>query len=188
MGVHKSPTIGTGMEFKQHREYVQGDDVRRLDWKVYAKTDKFFIKQFESETNMACQFVIDCSESMSYKGDAPMSKFEYSCTAAASLSYLLLGNRDAIGFTFFDDVVRTHIPAKATQTQFHHGITTMENITPGSKTMAGGALMSVGNSIKRPGMLIVFSGFIDDIDPITLGLNRLAFDGHEVVKSEISRQ
>jgi uncharacterized protein (DUF58 family) len=186
VGIHKSPRIGTGMEFKQHREYVQGDDLRHLDWRVFAKTDRFFIKEFESETNMACQFVLDCSESMSYRGDSPMSKFEYAATAAASLAYLLLMQRDAIGFTFFDDTVRAHIPAQATYSRFHHAVDTMENITPGAKTMTGNALMAVGTNLKRRGMVVLLSDFLDDIDPITLGLNRLGFDGHEVIAINVA--
>lgn len=186
IGVHKSPFLGTGMEFKQHREYVQGDDLRHLDWKVFAKTDRFFVKQFESETNMGCQIVLDCSESMTYKGDAPMSKFEYAATAAASLAYLLLTQRDAVGFTFFDDKVRTHIPPQATYSQFHHAVDIMENIAPTAKTMTGDSLMSVGNSIKRRSMLLIFSDFIDEVEPIRLGLNRLSFDGHDVIAINVA--
>jgi uncharacterized protein (DUF58 family) len=181
VGIHKSPFPGTGMEFRQHREYVQGDDLRFLDWKVYAKTDRFFVKQFESETNMPCQFVLDASESMFYRGSAPMSKFEYAATVAASLGYLLLMQRDAIGFTFFDDKIRAQIPSQATYSQFHHAMTTMASIAPGARTMTGNALMAVGGSLKRRGLVILLSDFLDDIDPIALGLNRLSFDGHEVV-------
>ena len=181
VGIHKSPFLGTGLEFKQHREYVQGDDLRFLDWKVYAKTDRFFVKQFEWETNMPCQFVLDCSESMIYKGAAPMSKFEYAATAAASLAYLLVLQRDAVGFTFFDAKVRAHIPPQATYSQFHHAVTTMESITPGAKTMTGDALMAVGANLKRRGVIVLLSDFLDDVEPIALGLNRLWFDGHEVV-------
>ncbi|MFO7897738.1 MAG: DUF58 domain-containing protein [Planctomycetota bacterium] len=181
VGVHKSPFLGTGLEFKQHRQYVQGDDLRYLDWRVYAKTDHLFVKQFEWETNMPCQFVIDCSESMAYRGGSPMSKFEYAATAAASLAYLLLLQRDAVGFTFFDDKVRAHIPPRATYAQFNHAMTTMEEITPGAKTMTGETLMAVGANLTRRGMVILLTDFLDDIDPIALGLNRLCFDGHEVV-------
>jgi uncharacterized protein (DUF58 family) len=186
IGMHKSPTLGMSMEFRQHREYVQGDDPRHLDWKVFAKTDRYYIKEYESETNLACQIVLDCSESMSYKGDAPMSKFEYAATAAASISYLLLLQRDAVGFTFFDEKVRTYIPAKATFSQFSQAIHTMENITPGSKTMTGGALSAVGANFKRRSMVIIISDFLDDVEPIALGLNQLHFEGHEVLAVHIA--
>jgi uncharacterized protein (DUF58 family) len=181
IGMHKSPTLGMSMEFRQHREYVQGDDPRHLDWKVFAKTDKYFIKEYESETNLACQIVLDCSESMSYQGDGAMSKFEYGCTAAASLAYLLLLQRDAVGFTFFDEKVRTYIPSAATFSQFSHAIHTMENITPGAKTMTGDVLSAVGANFKRRSMVIIISDFIDDVEPISLGMNRFHFDGHEVL-------
>jgi len=186
VGIHKSPFLGTGLEFKQHRQYVQGDDLRFLDWKVYAKTDRFFVKQFESETNMPCQFVLDCSESMFYKGSASMSKFEYAATAAASLAYLLLLQQDAVGFTFFDQKVRAHIPPRATYSQFHHAMTTMESISPGARTMTGDALMAVGANLKRRGVIILLSDFLDDVEPIVLGLNRLCFDGQEVVAVDVA--
>ncbi len=135
---------------------------------------------------MPCQFVLDCSESMAYKGSAPMSKFEYAATAAASLAYLLVLQRDAVGFTFFDAKVRAHIPPRATYSQFHHALTTMENITPGAKTMTGETLMAVGANLKRRGLIVLISDFLDDIDPITLGLNRLCFDGHEVMALSVA--
>ncbi len=186
IGNHKSPFRGMSTEFRQHREYVQGDDLRHLDWKVFAKTDKYFIKEFESETNLACQVVIDVSESMTYKGEGAMSKFEYAATVGASLAYMLLQQRDSVGFTFFDDKVRTHIPPQSTHSQYHHAIDIMDKITPGSKTMTGGALMSVGANLKRRSMLILLSDFLDDITPVTLGLNRLSFDGHEVLALHLS--
>lgn len=186
IGVHRSRLLGSGLEFKQHREYVQGDDVRRLDWKVFARTDRYFIRQFESETNMACQILLDCSESMQYRGDAPMSKFEYAATAAASLAYLLLLDRDAVGFTFFDEKVRLHMPPKAAFSQFYRAIDVLEEMTPGNRTMTGGALAAVAGQLKRRSMVIVLSDFLDDVPPIAFGLNRLGFDGHEVVAINVA--
>ncbi len=186
VGIHKSPFFGTGLEFKQHREYVQGDDLRRLDWKVFAKTDRYFIKQFESETNMSCQIVLDCSESMAYRGGAPVSKFEYAATTAASLAYLLLLQRDAVGFTLFDDKVRFHLPPKATFSQFHHAVQALESVQPNAKTMTGEALNAVANNLKRRGLVTIFSDFLDAISPIGLCLNRLSFDGHEVVAINVA--
>lgn len=186
LGLHKSPFSGVSTEFRQHREYVSGDDLRHLDWKVFAKTDRYYIKQFESETNLVCQFVIDCSESMSYKGEAPLSKFEYAATAAASLAYLLLIQRDAVGFTFFDEKIRTHMPPKSTYGNFYNAVRVMEELTPGAKTMTGGALHQVGGNLKRRGLVIVFSDFLDETSPISLALNRLSFDGHEVVAIHLS--
>ncbi len=185
-GMHKSPTKGMSMEFRQHREYVQGDDPRHLDWKVFAKTDRYYIKEYESETNLACQIVLDCSESMTYRGEGPMTKFDYAATAAASLAYLLLLQRDAVGFTLFDAEVRTHIPAASAFSQFHHAVNAMENVTPGARTMTGNALMAVGNNFKRRSMVIVLSDFLDDVDPLALGLNRLHFDGHELMAVHVA--
>jgi uncharacterized protein (DUF58 family) len=181
LGLHKSPFFGVSSEFRQHREYVMGDDMRHMDWKVFAKTDRYYIKQYESETNLCCQFVLDCSESMTYKGDAPMSKFEYGATAAASLAYLLLLQRDSVGFTFFDEKIRTHIPPKATYSNYFNAVHVMEKLTPAAKTMTGSALQTVGGNLRRRGLVVIISDFLDDAQPLSLGLNRLSFDGHEVV-------
>lgn len=186
IGVHRSRLLGSGLEFKQHREYVQGDDVRRLDWKVFARTDRYFIRQFESETNLACQILLDCSESMRYRGDAPMSKFEYAATAAVSLAYLLLLERDAVGFTFFDEKVRMHLPPKAAFSQFYRAIDMLEEITPANRTMTGGALAAVAGHLRRRSMVIILSDFLDDVAPIAFGLNRLGFDGHEVLAVNVA--
>jgi uncharacterized protein (DUF58 family) len=186
IGVHRSRLLGTGLEFKQHREYVQGDDTRRLDWKVFARTDRYFIRQYESETNMACQILLDCSESMQYKGEAPMSKFEYAATAAVSLAYLLLLDRDSVGFTFFDEKVRMHMPPKATFSQFYRAVDVLEGMTPGNRTMTGGALSAVAGHLKRRSMVIILSDFLDEVPPIAFGLNRLGFDGHEVLAINVA--
>ncbi len=186
IGMHKSRSLGIGLEFKQHREYVQGDDTRRLDWKVFARTDRYFVRQFESETNMACQIVLDCSESMQYKGDAPMSKFDYAATAAVSLAYLLLLEHDSVGFTLFDERVRLHLPPKATFSQFYRAVEALENLTPGNGTMTGAALAAVAGHLRRRSMVIILSDFLDDVAPIALGLNRLSFDGHEVLAVNVA--
>ena len=115
-----------------------------------------------------------------------MSKFEYAATAAASLTYLLLIQRDAVGFTFFDEKIRTYIPATATFSHFSHAVHTMENITPGAKTMTGDALSAVGANFKRRSMVIVISDFLDDVEPISLAMNRFQFEGHEVLAVHIA--
>ncbi len=186
MGVHKSPKIGISMEFRHHREYVQGDDLRHLDWKVFARTDKFYIREYESETNLTCYMVLDCSESMSYRGEGEMSKFEYAATMSAALAYLLLQQRDAVGFTFFDKEIRAHIPPAATYSRFQQALDVMDKTTPSSSTMTGNALAAVGANMKRAGVVVIFSDFLDETAPIVLGLNQLHFYGHEVIAVHIS--
>jgi len=114
-GMHKSPFFGHSVEFVQHREYVRGDDLRRLDWKVWSKTDRFYIKQFEAETNLRCTLVVDVSESMRY-GHGPLNKYEYACTLAACLGYLVLRQQDSVGLIAFDADVRQIVPARSAQT------------------------------------------------------------------------
>src|SRR5260221_7417446 len=109
-GMHKSPFFGHSVEFVQHRDYVAGDDIRHLDWKVLAKTDRYYIKQFEAETNLRCTLVVDVSESMRY-GRGAMTKYEYACTIAACLAYLLLRQQDSAGLVTFDEDVRHILPA-----------------------------------------------------------------------------
>src|SRR5206468_4010991 len=114
-GMHKSPFFGHSVEFVQHREYTSGDDIRHLDWKVWSKTDRFYVKQFEAETNLRCTLVVDVSESMHY-GRGPLNKYQYACTAGACLAYLLLRQQDAAGVITFDDDVRQIVPPRSQQT------------------------------------------------------------------------
>src|SRR5919202_2396274 len=113
-GMHKSPFFGHSVEFVQHREYVRGDDLRHLDWKGWAKTDRFYIKQYEAETNLRATLVVDVSESMHY-GRGPLNKYQYGCTVAACLGYLLLRQQDAVGLISFDSDVRQVVPARSSQ-------------------------------------------------------------------------
>jgi uncharacterized protein (DUF58 family) len=186
LGLHRSPFRGISVEFAEHRPYVYGDDIRHLDWKVYARLDRFYIKQHEQETNLRCQLVLDCSESMMYKGDAPLSKFEYGATMFATMAYLLIQQQDACGLTLFDKDVRTSIPPKATLGHYHSMLNVLDGITPGSTTMVGGSLGKVAAQLKRRGMVVIISDFLDDVSPISHGLNRLNFDGHDVMMLHIA--
>src|SRR6266852_3768024 len=114
-GMHKSPFFGHSIEFIQHREYTAGDDLRHLDWKVWSKTDRFYIKQYEEETNLRSTLVVDVSESMHY-GRGPLNKYNYGCTAAACLAYMLLRQQDSCGLITFDSVVRQIVPARSQNT------------------------------------------------------------------------
>jgi len=181
IGLHKSPHRGLSVEFAEHRPYVQGDDLRQIDWKVYAKSDRFYIKQQEQETNLACQFVLDCSESMVYRGAAPMSKFDYGATLAASSAYLFINQQDKVGLTLFDSDVRTAIPPRGTGGHYRTLINTMEAITPQAKTMVGTALGKTAAQLKQRGIVVVLSDLLDDTEPVAYGLNRLSFDGHDVI-------
>ena len=181
IGLHKSPFRGLSIEFAEHRPYSPGDDLRRLDWKVYAKSDRYVIKQQEQETNLAAQFVLDCSESMFYRGGGPMSKYDYGATIAASMAWLLINQQDQVGLTLFDGGIRIGIPPKGTGGHYRSMIHAMESASPGSATMVGAVLGKVAAQLKRRGMVVIISDFLDEVGPISYGLNRLSFDGHDVL-------
>jgi len=181
LGMHKSPFRGISSEFAQHRNYVPGDDLRHLDWKVFARSDRLYIKQFQQETSLTCHFVLDCSESMSYAGGAPLSKFDYAATLAASFAHLVISQQDSVGLTLFADKVRTTLPAKSTFGHLSNLIATMENVTVAGPTQVGGSLGPVAGQLKRRSLVVLLSDFLDDTQPFAYGMNRLRFDGHDVI-------
>lgn len=181
LGMHKSPFRGISAEFAQHRSYVPGDDLRHLDWKVYAKSDRFFVKQFNQETNLTCHFVVDASESMSYAGGAPWSKFDCAATLVTSFAHLVVGQQDSVGLTLFAQNVRTTLPARSTFGHLGHLAATLENVTAAGLTRLGGCLGPVAGFLKRRSLVVIVSDFLDDTDPFAYGLNRLRFDGHDVI-------
>src|SRR4051795_9631388 len=132
-GMHKSPFFGNSIEFVQHREYTSGDDIRHLDWKVWSKTDRYYIKQFEAETNLRSTLVVDVSESMHY-GRGALNKYAYGCTAAACLAYLLLRQQDSVGLISFDAGVRQVVPPRAAQTHIDALVRAMHVSKPQEKT------------------------------------------------------
>src|SRR5438046_6323160 len=137
-GLHRSPYRGFSNEFAEHREYAPGDDLRYVDWKVYGKTDRFYLKQFEEETNLLCYLLLDTSESMQYQGpDAPLSKLAYAQCAAAALAYLVLHQRDAVGLVTFDQEIRQLIRPSSNPTQLKQLLRVMEETTAARKPRTG---------------------------------------------------
>lgn len=182
LGAHRSPFRGVSTDFAEHRLYVQGDDTRHLDWKVYARTDHFYVKRYEQETNMEVRFLIDGSRSMFFRSDeAPMSKFEYGATLAATLAYLLLGQGDAIGLNLFDSDVRLTFPPRSTVAHFRRIVEALEKATPGPDTKLAEALRKTAMQIKRAGMVIVISDFLAPLDSFSEGLGLLNFEGNDVL-------
>jgi uncharacterized protein (DUF58 family) len=181
LGMHKSPFRGISAEFAQHRNYVPGDDLRHLDWKVLARCDRFYIKQYQQETNLTCHFVLDCSESMSYSGGAPLSKFDYAATLLASFAHLVVSQQDSVGLTLFAENVRTTLPAKSTFGHLGNLLTTLENVTVSGLTHIGGSLGPTAGQLKRRSLVVLLSDFLDDTEPFSYGMNRLRYDGHDVI-------
>lgn len=179
-GKHRSPFFGQSVEFVQHREYVVGDDVRHVDWKVWSKTDRYYIKQFESETNLRAHIVVDVSESMHY-GNGPLNKYEYACTAAACLAYLAIRQQDAASLITFDEGIRQQLPARGSQSHLDAFCRSLHVSTPREKTNIEGTLARIANSMAGRGMVLLFSDLLADRGPLLKGLEMLRHRRHDVL-------
>jgi uncharacterized protein (DUF58 family) len=179
-GMHKSPVYGQSVEFVQHREYMPGDDLRRIDWKVWQRSDKFVIKQYEAETNLRCNLVVDVSESMHY-GRGALNKYEYSCTAAACLAYLLFRQQDACGCITFDENVRHIVPPRSQMTHMDAICNAMHVSKPREKTDILSILRRVTESIPARGMVVIVSDFLVDREPLIKGLEMLCQRKHDIL-------
>ena len=179
-GTHRSPYFGQSIEFLQHREYTPGDDLRHLDWKVWAKQDRYYIKQYEEDTNLRCTLLVDVSGSMQY-GSGPLNKYEYACTLAVSLAYLLLRQQDAVGCVAFDDRARSKVPLRTRRNQLNSIIHALEVSQPAQKTDLGAILHTVAESYPRRGMMVLVSDLLADRAGLQTGLKLLRQRGHDVL-------
>jgi uncharacterized protein (DUF58 family) len=181
-GMHKSPHRGSSVEFAQHRDYVPGDEIRHIDWKVYARTDRYHIKQFEEETNLKATLVLDGSASMDYKGEkSALSKREYSSIVAAAIASLLLRQRDAVGLALFDAGVRQFIPPSSTSAHYKMLLETLERKESQPKTSLADTFHDLAERIKRRGLLIILSDLFNAPDEILRGLQHFRHRKHEVI-------
>ena len=179
-GIHRSPRFGQSVEFLQHRQYVPGDDLRHVDWKVWAKQDRFYVKQFEEDTNMPVTMLVDVSGSMQY-GTGPLSKYDYGCTAAASLAYLLLRQQDMVGCVGFDQNIRFQVPARSKKNHLEAIVQALVTGKPSEKTDFYPILRKVAEGIPRRGMMILISDLLADTDGLLRGLKLLRKRGHDVM-------
>ena len=179
-GMHRSPFFGHSIEFVQHREYTSGDDIRHLDWKVWSKTDRFYIKQYEAETNLRCTLVVDVSESMHY-GKGALNKYNYACTVAACLGYLILKQQDAVGCITFDNGVRQIVPGRSQQIHIEAICKAMHVSKPQEKTDIEGILRRITETVHSRGMIILISDFLVDRAPLLRGLELLCQRRHDVL-------
>ena len=180
VGLHKSPYHGFSVEFSEHRAYGAGDEIRHVDWKLWGKTDRFFIKQFEEETNLKSYLLVDQSLSMTYKSKT-MTKLEYAQILAASLGYLMLKQQDAVGLTLFDDRIRVNIPARSKRSHLNIILSQMQNIIAGPETTIAPVLHKTAEAIKKRGLIILISDLFDDPDKVLSGLQHFRYKGHEVI-------
>ena len=179
-GEHQSPYRGFAIEFTQHREYVPGDDTRHLDWKVLGRSDRYYIKQYEQETNYVAHIVLDGSESMKY-GSGEKTKFDYARTMAATLAYLILLQRDAASLAIFDTKVQSYKPRTDNLNSIHDFMRALAAFEPGEKTDIAAVLHDLALKIRRKGIVILISDFLDSEDEVLRGIQHLRFQGSEVI-------
>ncbi len=187
LGLHRSPFRGFSVEFAEYRQYVPGDEIKYIDWKVFAKSDRYYLKQFEEETNLACHIVLDCSASMNYPQNPQngFSKFDYAARLAACLSYFIMRQRDAVGLALFDKGIRKILPARVRPSHLQHILTELENAQPGGETNVAAPLHTLAEGLKRKGMVILISDLLDDPKSVLSALQHFAFQGHSVLVLQV---
>ena len=179
-GLHKSPFHGFSAEFLEYRSYNAGDNAKSIDWRKFAKTDKAVVRLFEDETNLYAHILIDKSGSMAFSSQG-ISKFEYARTLAASLAWILIRQRDAVGFAAFDENVKTYIPPKSTNIQLKNILELLDKITPKAQTRCGAAIDTLARGLHKRGLCILISDFFDDPTQIMQGLRHLRFKKQDII-------
>ena len=184
-GLHKSPYHGFSVEFAEHRQYMPGDEIRHIDWKVYGRTDRYYIKQYEEETNLKSYIILDASRSMQYASPGNITKLEYGSYLVASLSYMMLKQQDAVGLTIFDERITTYLPPHATRAYLRQILVTLEKLEPGNGTGAGTSLHQVADRIKRRGLVIIISDLLDKPDEVLAALKHFRHKKNEVIVMQV---
>lgn len=180
VGDHKSPYHGFSVEFAQHREYVPGDDVRYVDWRVWGRSERYVIKQFEQETNFYAHLLLDASRSMLY-GEGERNKLEYAKTLVASLAYVIVAQRDGAGLYVFDSSWRAQLPPAGQPGHVQEILRTLESVEPREKTSIAPLLHELADRLRRRGLVFLVTDAFDEVPPLLEGLRHLRFQGHEVV-------
>jgi uncharacterized protein (DUF58 family) len=180
-GLHASPYKGFSVEFAEHREYTPGDDPRHLDHRMLARTDRLYIKQYEEETNMRVQILLDTSGSMAYKYDAEITKYEYAAHLTAILSYLMTRQQDSVGLTTFDTAVRVDMAARSSPRHFNEMMRQLEGIEPGNETDVAEMLHRLANRFKKRCLIVLISDLYDDPDEVMRALHHFRHRRHEVI-------
>ena len=188
-GRHRSPKKGNSVEFAEHRQYMPGDDLRTLDWKVLGRKDKLYIRQYEEETNLRTTILLDCSGSMAFAGDRaaelegrPLSKFDYARYLAAGLTYMLTGQQDAVGLVTFDTKMRQYLPAKSSASQTRRILETLDEAKPGNETDPAPVINDIAERIPPRGLVVVISDlFTADVDALLKALHHFHYRKHEII-------
>ncbi|HMO14044.1 MAG TPA: DUF58 domain-containing protein [Pirellulaceae bacterium] len=180
-GLHASPFHGFSVEFSEHRKYTPGDDPAHIDWRVYAKTDKYYIKKFEAETNIVGMLVMDASESMGYTYQQDLTKFDYAVCLAAALAYLMLSQQDPVGLITFKDKIKASVPPRSKRTQLGNILSLLAQLKPEGPTDLGGSLVQLSAMLKTRTLVMIFSDLLEDEEKIMDAIFRLKHGGHDVI-------
>ncbi len=186
-GMHRSPHKGFSVEFKEHRPYVRGDEIRNIDWKIFGKTDRFYIRQYEEETNLRCTLLVDCSGSMRYGGSRAdgLTKHQYATRLAASLAYLLLGQQDGVGVVTFDDAVRQIVPPRSRPSHLKAILATLVTTDPQRETELGKVFHQLAAKLHRRGLLVVISDCFGNVDELLKSFAHFRHARHELIVFQI---
>ena len=180
-GLHSSPFHGFSVEFSEHRRYTPGDDPQHIDWLVYAKTDKYYVKKFEAETNITGYLVMDLSQSMDYTYRQELTKFEYAVCLAAALCYLMIHQNDPVGLITFDEKIRNSLPPRSKRRQIGNVLSVLANLKPSGQTDIARSLGQIAAMLKHRSLVMLFSDLLADPDPVVASLRRLRHGGHDVI-------
>lgn len=184
-GMHKSPYHGFTVEFSEHRQYRPGDEIRHLDWKVFARSEKYYIKQYEEETNLRSILILDSSASMNYASSGNITKFEYATYLSAAIAYLLVNQRDSIGLALYDEKVKLFMPPNSKQTYLSEIIKALAENTPSNTTSTAKSLDEIAERIRRRGLVVIMSDFFDNTDEILKALSHFRHKKHDVILFQI---
>ncbi len=180
-GLHRSPFHGFSAEFSEHRAYRPGDELKHIDWKIYARTDRFYVKQFEEETNLRCLVAVDASASMRYASEGMVSKFDYATSMAAALMYLVLRQRDAAGLAIYNTDVVSYMPPRSKMSYIQDLLRTLGSVTPSQQTGTATSLHHIAERLSRRGLVVIISDLFDSADTILSSLRHFRHDHHDVL-------
>ena len=180
-GLHASPFRGFSVEFSEHRRYAQGDDPKLIDWLVYAKTDRFYIKEYQAETNITGYLVMDLSHSMAYTHRQELSKFDYAICLAASLGYLMIHQQDPVGLVTFDQKIRSSLPPRSKRAQLGNLLSLLTRLEPAGETDVANSLCQLAAMLKQRSLVMVFSDLLVDPEPVIRAMQQLRHGGHDVI-------
>jgi len=180
-GMHSSPFQGFSVEFSEHRKYNAGDDPHDIDWLVYAKTDKYYVKKFEAETNITGYLVMDLSRSMAYTYRQNLTKFDYAICLAAALCYLMVHQQDPVGLITFDEKIRNSLPPRSKRTQLGNILSMLSKLKPTGKTEIAKSLIQIAAMLRHRSLVMIFSDLLADPEPVMQALRRLRHRGHDVI-------